>query len=702
MTSKKSFLGNLKANLRRRVWLFVIMFLYFFFTLPVATAMTLSTEKSYYSNYHDIARRLGFCFAEIIGPNYIAAFLIAGLAVIAGIQGFSYMYQRKKLDLYMSMPVSKESRFAAIYINGILAYLIPYLFHLVLSIIVAKAMGADISYAVKAIETGVIGYLLLYLSVYHIAILAVMLTGNIIVTMLGTAVFLSYDGIAITVLIAYMSTFFSSFYYKTQPFIWKLMVSPLTRFWMMLDNVIDYSYDGYGYQEINLTDFWKGMLSIVIVGVLALVLAYLCYRKKPAEACGKAMAFPCTKPVIKVFLTVLAGLSGGVIFYGLSGESTVFSVFGLVMGVLLCHGVVEVIYDFDIRSVKNGWKSLLISAAFAGALFSVFWFDLFGYDRYVPDAAKVDHAAFTFTDEYYECYDENLNSSDRETYVFDNMELTDIAPLLTLADRRMGEESEENEGYRFCVVKYVLKNGRTVYRQFRTNYLEDVALLDAITESKAYRESTNQVYNDAVFSLGERLKLFYFDGSRRIALSGTAEKLRNAYKKDSESFKFSDQLNQLIVGKLQFECIDKDSYVSMSLPVYPSFQNTIALLKEEGTYTGSYLDISEVERMTVTNSNSELYQNEEDEYGYNDYSTSAVFEDKQEISQIMPALYPDSFTDVWTPDGTLDMDYYVDVMQTDMPEDSKIERYSSGFYMLTDKIPDFVKERTAYTGEMAE
>ena len=111
---------------------------------------------------------------------------------------------------------------------------------------------------------------------------------------------------------------------------------------------------------------------------------------------------------------------------------------------------------------------------------------------------------------------------------------------------------------------------------------------------------------------------------------------------------------------------------------------------------------SEVERMTVTNSNSELYQNEEDEYGYNDYSTSAVFEDKQEISQIMPALYPDSFTDVWTPDGTLDMDYYVDVMQADMPEDSKIERYSSGFYMLTDKIPDFVKERTAYTGEMAE
>ena len=177
------------------------------------------------------------------------------------------------------------------------------------------------------------------------------------------------------------------------------------------------------------------------------------------------------------------------------------------------------------------------------------------------------YAAFTFTDEYYECYDENLNSSDRETYVFDNMELTDIAPLLTLADRRMGEESEENEGYRFCVVKYVLKNGRTVYRQFRTKYLEDVALLDAITESKAYRESTNQVYNDAVFSLGERLKLFYFDGSRRIALSGTAEKLRNAYKKDSESFKFSDQLNQLIVGKLQFECI----HVSAGLSILPEY-----------------------------------------------------------------------------------------------------------------------------------
>lgn len=702
MTSKKSFLGNLRSNVRRRVWLFVIMFIYFFFTMPVATAMTLSTEKSYYSNYRDIAKRLGFCFAEIVGPNFVAAFLITGLAVIAGIQGFSYMYQRKKLDLYMSMPVSKESRFAAIYINGLLAYLLPYLFHLILSVIVARAMGADISYAMKAMGTGVIGYLLLYLAVYHIAILTVMLTGNVIVTLLGTAVFLSYDGIAVTVLLSYMSTFFSSFYYRTQPLISKLMISPLTRFSILLNDIATYNYDGYGYQNIDITAFWKGILPIAAVAAIALVLAYLCYRKKPAEVCTKAMAFSCTKPVIKVFLTVLAGLSGGVVFYSLSGESTLFSVFGLAMGVLMCHGIVEVIYDFDLRSVKNGWKSLLVSTAFTGALFSVFWFDLFGYDRYVPDAAKVDHAAFYFSDEYYECYDEDLNSSDMETYIFNNMELTDISPLLTLADRRMGEESEENQGYRFCVVKYVLKNGRTVYRQFRTKYLEDTALLDAITESKAYRESTNQVYNDAVFSLGERLKLFYFDGSRRIALSGTAERVRNAYKKDSENFKFSDQLNQLIVGKLQFECIDKNSYVSMSLPVYPSFQNTIALLKEEGAYMGSYLDVGEVERMTVTNSNSKLYQDEEDEYGYSDYSTSAVFEDKKEISQIVPALYPDSFTDVWTPDGTLDMDYYVDVMQTDMPEDSKIERYNSGFYMLADKIPDFVQERTAYTGEMAE
>ena len=66
MTSKKSFLVNIKTNVRRRIWLIVIMFLAFFFSMPVYTAMTLSMEKMYMANFRQVDLYLGRVFARAV------------------------------------------------------------------------------------------------------------------------------------------------------------------------------------------------------------------------------------------------------------------------------------------------------------------------------------------------------------------------------------------------------------------------------------------------------------------------------------------------------------------------------------------------------------------------------------------------------------------------------------------------------------
>lgn len=136
MTSKKSFLVNIKTNARRRVWLIVLTFLGFFFSMPVLTALVLSTEKMYMADYRQTDIYLGQIFARSIGLNGGMAVFISMVAIIAAIQGFSYMYQRKKLDMYMSVPVTKGRRFAAIYLNGFLVYFLSYLLNLLLSFFV--------------------------------------------------------------------------------------------------------------------------------------------------------------------------------------------------------------------------------------------------------------------------------------------------------------------------------------------------------------------------------------------------------------------------------------------------------------------------------------------------------------------------------------------------------------------------------------
>ncbi|MBO5094215.1 MAG: tripartite tricarboxylate transporter TctB family protein, partial [Lachnospiraceae bacterium] len=449
-------------------------------------------------------------------------------------------------------------------------------------------------------------------------------------------------------------------------------------------------------------------LPIIAVGAIALALAFWCYRKKPAEVCGKAMAFPKTKAVIKIFVTVEAGLAGGVILYGFSGQNTLFLVIGLIAGTLLCHGVTEVIYDFDIRSVKNGWKSLLVSAGVVAALFSVFQFDLTGYDSYVPEPEQVDHIAFLFTDEYYNgYYDEKLNSVGRDDYIFEHMQLTDIAPVLELAKKRMGEEPEEGTQYRYCVVRYQMKNGSFVYRQFPTAYREDVALLDEIVTDPAYQKGGNAIYNEPFVALDGNLSLYYDGGSGRKELtSASMQELVLAYRRDLEDFSFTDMMNQRVRGKLQMECIEQGMYIYQQFPVYPGFENTIALLEKEGLYTEEYVDLDEVEQMIVTNSNSALYDayTEDGEYGETavsaDFQTEASFTDKGEMEQIKEALYPNSFAEFWTPGDMLDADYSVTVVyKNGIETEDTGNRYTNGYYMLAGEIPDFVKEKTTYKGE---
>ena len=612
------------------------------------------------------------------------------------------MYQRKKLDMYMSVPISKEKRFAVIYLNGILAFLIPYLINLGLCFLVGQTMGADIFLGLPEAGCAIIGYSIFYLAVYHVTILAVMLTGNLIVTLMGTGVILFYDVAVLSLIMGYMDTFFSSYYYRSSENIDKFFVSPVSRFILMFDQCFTYEYRYTEERILHWEKFFSGILPVLLIAIVSIAVGYWCYTRKPSEVCGKAMAFPKTKGVIKILVTSVVGLAGGMMFYGLSGSSMAFMVLGLVTGTLLCHGAIEVIYDFDIRSVKKGWRSLLISGAIVTVFFSIFQFDIIGYDSYVPEASQVESLAFSFADNYDTFYTETLEAVGSEEYIFDNMEMTDIAPVLELAQLRMGmEEPDETEGsdaqYRSCIVKYELKNGKEVYRRFPTNYIEDIALLDTIVTDKAYQEATYLIYNEPFIALGNKLDFGYDSGAEQDKVTTfSLEELKAAYCKDLEGFTFTDMIEQRTQGRFNLECIADNNYVGGYLPVYPSFEHVNALLKEAGLYREHYVDVDEVEKVVIQNDNHELYEiYAEDEYAmHRDFMVEETFEKRDELEQIIPALYPDTYTEYWIPDGELNTGYYVTVIYKTGAE-VHADMYV-GYYMLEDKIPDFVRERTKY------
>ena len=138
MTSKNLFFNLMREDLKRRLWAVALTFLTFFFSLPVAVALTLSEsrnmEESYQGMLHSARSVLGF-------NNGFIAVIIVLLSLILGVTSFSWLHSRKKVDFYHSLPVRREKLFFVNYLDGALILFFAYAVNLLLGLLVAMVNG---------------------------------------------------------------------------------------------------------------------------------------------------------------------------------------------------------------------------------------------------------------------------------------------------------------------------------------------------------------------------------------------------------------------------------------------------------------------------------------------------------------------------------------------------------------------------------
>ena len=131
------------------------------------------------------------------------------------------------------------------------------------------------------------------------------------------------------------------------------------------------------------------ILLLWIVGLY--VLCRTLYNRRLAESAGRAMAFTKANTVIKVLLVIPSALYSGIIFYSLGNARSIFwLIFGVVFGVFVIHALIECIYEFDVRAIFCHKKQLIVIMFGSLFIMASFSADLFGYDRYIPKASRVD------------------------------------------------------------------------------------------------------------------------------------------------------------------------------------------------------------------------------------------------------------------------------------------------------------------------
>lgn len=170
-----------------------LLFLGLFAALPLAGMMYTESLQNQLANRMLSWEKMIAELAEFVGPvNYGMFAVVVGASVLAAFTGFSFLQSSRKLDLFHSIPVTRKRLFFVQYVSGILVFVIPYALSLVLLLVVCIVKTVCTAAVLVSLVIGAAMHVLYFLLLYHLALIAILLTGRILVSFLGLGVFYGY------------------------------------------------------------------------------------------------------------------------------------------------------------------------------------------------------------------------------------------------------------------------------------------------------------------------------------------------------------------------------------------------------------------------------------------------------------------------------------------------------------------------------
>lgn len=660
MTSTNLFTNLQKEDIKKRFWIIATGFLVLLLIRPVFLLMSLDRMKLYENpTYQEIITY----FLDFFSSTNIEEMIVIILfAFFLGISGYMYLFSKKKTDFYHALPMKREKLFAVFYVDGLLIYLGLYIVSQIICMIIVTAQGFMTgAIMIQMIKTFCVQSIY-FLFFYHTVILAVMLTGNLLVAIAGSGVLILYIPVLVQTLEGYYSTNFRSYYtasYDTFPCAKIAGVSPFTSYMRYRDLLSNA-------QLKNEKEMFLLLLGAIGMSILLLVLSIWLYKRRASEAAEKAMSFKKTEKVIRVLLVILMAMLGGVLFKSFANEgSEIWFWFGLIFTGILMHCVIEVIYCFDFKAISNHKLQLVFCLAVASVITICFKLDIFGYDSYMPRESKVESAAVGFNnidgDINGSCIDvvngEAVNDDfmSYEGYQLRHMKLTDIETVQFLANAGI-QEPENNDAkwaythnnYVQYTIKYNMKNGKEIYRTYSCPLDKVLPQIESIYSSKEYKAGAYPL--TAIANSNANIKeigIYNALDNKVITVNKDDTKhLLDTYLRELSELTISDIQEKLPVLRIAPE-VTTGEYTSelYGYYIYPSFKSTLSELEELGMEQSESviekIRPEDVKEIIVSGSKEEDYR--EKEYKKFTYSNDGTEDFSKKVEELCNKLYSSNF-----------------------------------------------------------
>lgn len=666
MTSKISFSKLLKQDLKRSGGIIAVIGLMFFLAFTVAGIINLDEMLKYVGESSYTMQEVIINFKEYVSFNYAVVAITMLSAVLCGVTRYSYLHSEVKLDLFHSMPVKREKLYWVQYISGVIQYAVPMMINLLLIIIIGSFRGVVNANVLTNTLIGLFINLLFFLIIYSTTILAMVMTGKVVVGILGVCTFLSYFPCVYFLGMALFSIFFKTFYtisWRAESF--NVYLSPVTLYIYIEQKAKD--------GQMFLPELAIGLVMVVLITALSLFL----YKLRNSESAGNAIAFRKTEAAIKFLIVVPISLFAGIIAESMSVQSQdIWLILGIAFGVLIISAVIEFIYYMDFSRILNRKKLLLASFVTAFCIIGIFRLDIFKYDSNIPDKSDVETVAIEINGLYDDAY-EVKDASDTSTpyeftskHIREQMKVSDLDSVYRIIDSALQETA--NEGTSSVIVKFRLKNGKEKIRRYTLNSEMLHQELVNLYKDQSFKENVYPIMNMVGDEISQ-IDYCFLDERQQMELSRKQIiALTDTFREELETLEYED-LKEPSLLRLYFESGVKGG-ISGSYMIYPHFEKTLSLLKEYGYELQLSINPEKITMMNVSY------------FGKDDSTQDKSFSDKEEIKKVAVNLISNSSNNYFT--YWTDSDYSVSVNYVNEKGDLK-----SGYvYYAKDQVPEYVKE----------
>ena len=622
------------------------------------------------SGYQDLSPEKRKLLPQLIvsglRPNIFTITLVGYLGALIGLVAFRYLHSKTKIDFYHSLPLKRIDIYTLILGNVLLMFFVITFLGLLLEALICSAAGFFSMELIRTVGIALVLYVLSFALGFLTEGLAMILTGNMVCGFLGGCVFAYYGpGTLFITINGFASTFFKTYSGDIDNTLF-LVLSPMTVAMSMADNDMNY---------LGLNAFYIGMAIIWIVALL--VISARLFIIRPSEKAGSSMAFPAIKPVLRILLVVPMSLLTGWALYQMTlAQNRIWMIVGIVLSAVLYHGLIEALYQMDIRGLWSHKKQMAVTVVLSLLAAGMFFGDVFGYDRYLPENEQLqailiedgrmpggDQANSTMTDNG----DLGLTGRDMETaYAF-------FKDVVKNKDYYPGPEADEDSDYYNLKVTYKLKNGSQKQRSYTIPVDKYSSRMDELYVMEGYKRDNSAVYRldpKIIKTASVNLNFEAIAGKKIISiglpygmesLDLKGEELQEfleVYKKDFLALSFEEAYNTVPVGCLELSWHETqadenlvpaggeahDSSQWGNYYIYPTFEHTLSWLESRG-----YLINPDLLARTK-NTGYELRRLEvsvytRDENG-GEFDRSFTVDDPEVIKEVQLSLIPADLADV--------------------------------------------------------